>query len=259
MANKKNYKEYVLELYEKNQRPDGRELLQYREPIIIETGVSKNAEGSAIVTMGKTKVICGVKLEIGEPYPDSPDEGTLIVTGEFTAMSSPEFEPGRPCENAVELARIVDRGIRESGAIDVKKLCVKEGEKVWMVFVDVYIQNHDGNLIDASALAAIAALMDAKFPKLEDDGKINYEEHTESLPITKKPITCTIFKTKDKLLIDPTFEEEDVSDARLTVITDEDGVVNGMQKGGTMGMTKDEIYKCIEISLEKAKELRKHL
>ncbi len=259
MVNKQNFKKYVLELYEKNKRPDDRGLLDYRKPIIIETGVSKNAEGSALVTIGKTKVICGVKLEVGEPYPDNPDEGTMIVTGEFTAMSSPEFEPGRPGEKAVELARIVDRGIRESGAIDVKKLCIKEGEKVWLVFIDVFVQNHDGNLIDASALAAIAALLDAKFPKLEEDGRVNYDEHTENLPINKKPIACTVIKTKDKLLVDPNFEEEDVSDARVTVITDEDGVINGMQKGGTAGVTKEEIYKCVEIGLEKAKELRKHL
>ncbi len=259
MVNKENFKKYVLELYEKNNRPDGRGLLDYREPIIIETGVSKNAEGSALVTIGKTKVICGVKLEVGEPYPDSPDEGTMIVTGEFTAMSSPEFEPGRPGEKAVELARIVDRGIRESGAIDVKKLCIKEGEKVWTVFIDVFVQNHDGNLIDASALSAIAALLDARFPKIEEDGRINYNEHTEKLPINKKPISCTVIKTGDYLITDPNFDEEDVSDARVTVITDEDGIINGMQKGGTAGVTKDEIYKCIEIGLEKAKELRKHL
>jgi len=256
----KNFERYVLGLSEKDKRVDGRKLLEYRKPIKIEYGVSKNAEGSAAVTIGNTRVICGVKMEVGEPYPDRPDEGTMIVTSEFAALASPEFEPGAPGEKSIELARIVDRGIRESGAIDVKKLCIKEGEKVWLVFVDIYIQNHDGNLIDAAALAAIAALMNSKFPKLNEDGSVDYKEHTDTpLPVVKKPVACTIYKIRDKLFIDTTIDEENISDARITITSDEEGVINAIQKGGPKGMSPEEIEKCAEIAIEKAKELRKVL
>ncbi len=255
-----NFKKYVMELSKKEKRVDGRGLLEYRKPIKIEYGVSKNAEGSATVTIGKTKVVCGVKLEIGEPYPDRPDEGTMIVTAEFAALASPEFEPGAPGEKSIELARIVDRGIRESGAIDVKKLCVKPGEKVWLAFIDIYVQNHDGNLIDASALAALAALMDAKFPKLKEDGTVDYKEHTnEKLPIVHKPIACTITKIGDKLFVDANVDEENVSDGRITITIDETGTINALQKGGMGGMTEEEINKCIEIAMEKTNELRKFI
>ncbi|MCD6575769.1 MAG: exosome complex protein Rrp42 [Nanoarchaeota archaeon] len=255
-----DFKKYVLGLSEKGKRIDGRGLLDYRQPIKIEYGISKNAEGSAAVTIGKTRVICGIKMEVGEPYPDRPDEGTMIVSAEFAALASPEFEPGAPGEKSIELARIVDRGIRESGAIDVKKLCIKEGEKVWLVFIDIYVQNHDGNLIDAAALAAMAALLNAKFPKLNDDGTVNYKEHTDTpLPIVKKPIACTITKIGDKLFVDANADEENVSDARITITSDENGVINAIQKGGEEGMTVDEIEKCAEIAVEKAQELRKYL
>ena len=44
------------------------------------------------------------------------------------------------------MARVVDRGIRESKAIDLEKLCVEAGKLVFVVFVDVYVLNHDGIL-----------------------------------------------------------------------------------------------------------------
>ena len=258
IVDKENFKKYVMELSKEDKRADGRKLLDYRQPIEIKYNISKNAEGSASVTMGKTKVVCGVKLQLGEPYPDRPDEGTMIVTAEFAALSSPNFEPGAPGENAIELARVVDRGIRESGSIDVKKLCVEEGGKVWLAFIDIYVQNHDGNLIDAASLAAVSALLQAKFPKLKKDGTVNYDEHTkDSLPMVHKPIACTITKIQDKLFVDTTADEEEIADGRITITTDEKGIINAMQKGGSAAMAEDEINKCVEIALEKAKELRK--
>lgn len=45
-------------------------------------------------------------------------------------MASPAFEPGRPPESAIELGRIVERGLRESKAIDTEALCIVAGVKV---------------------------------------------------------------------------------------------------------------------------------
>ena len=160
--------EYVLKLLENGERTDGRKLDVFRD-IKVETGIIKRAEGSARVKIGKTDVIVGIKTEIGEPFSDMPDMGILKTGAEFTPIASPDFESGPPREDAIELARVVDRGIRESECIDLEKLCIKEGEKAWEIFVDVHIINHDGNLIDASALAAVAALRNTKMPKLEKD------------------------------------------------------------------------------------------
>jgi len=257
---KDNSREYVLELAKKGIRDDGRDLLKYRD-IKIEYDISNNAEGSAAVTIGKTRVVCGVKLETGEPYSDKPDSGSIIVNAEFAPISSPTFEPGAPGENSIELARVVDRGIRESQAMDFKKLCIKSGEKIWMVMIDLYIQNHDGNLIDAAALAAIAALHRAKFPKYDKEtDTIDYHEHTkEKLPVVRLPIACTVHKINGILFVDPSFDEEELSDARLTVTASEDGKINAMQKGGQVGFSEEELLKCVEIAIEKGNEIRKHL
>src|SRR5208337_3721900 len=160
----------IAQLIDKGKRLDGRELTDYRE-IKIEQGIIEKAEGSARVLLGKTEVVVGVKIETGEPFSDTPNEGVLTVNAELVPLASPGFEPGPPDESSIELARIVDRGIRESKAIDTGKLCVIPGKKVFVVFVDVYVLNHDGNLIDASALAAMAALINTKMGKyeVEDD------------------------------------------------------------------------------------------
>jgi exosome complex component RRP42 len=129
-------------------RLDGRGLTDYRE-FTIEQGLIEKAEGSARVFLGKTQILVGVKVETGEPFPDTPNEGVMTVNAELVPLASPTYETGPPDETSIELARIVDRGIRESKAIDTEKLCIEPGKKVFVVFVDVYVLNYDGNLIDA--------------------------------------------------------------------------------------------------------------
>jgi len=253
--------EYITNMAVNDKRIDDRKFDEFRKIEVIKNPIEK-PEGSARVRIGKTDVIAGVKMNIGEPFSDRPDEGILMVNSEFSPFASTQFELGPPKEDSIELARVVDRGIRESGTIDVKKLCVKEGEKVWMVFVDISIMNHDGNLIDACGLAAMAALSEAKMP--EYDGEIvDWEKKTsKSLPIKYKPIPVTIHKIYDskkkisKLLLDPTVEEEEAINSRLTVTTMENGNVCSLQKGGDV-FTVDEIHQAVEISLKKGAELRK--
>jgi exosome complex component RRP42 len=133
----------------------------YRD-IHIEQGLIERAEGSAKVTLGKTEVLVGIKIETGEPFPDTPNEGVQTVNAELVPLASPTYEAGPPDESSIELARIVDRGIRESKQSTQKKLCIIPGQRFFVVFGDVYVLNYDGNLIDASALASMAALLNAK-------------------------------------------------------------------------------------------------
>ena len=114
---KKELRSYIASLLEKDERMDGRKLDEFRKPVKVELNISKNAEGSAKVTMGKTEVIVGVKIDVGEPFLDSPDRGVLITGAELLPMSSPDFESGPPDAQTTELARIVDSGIRESNFI----------------------------------------------------------------------------------------------------------------------------------------------
>lgn len=248
-------KDYVTDLMKRNKRPDDRGHFEYR-PCTLEKGIFESAEGSARVKLGKTQVVAGVKIIMGTPFKDRPEEGVLSTTAELLPLASPTFEPGPPDEGAIELARIVDRGIRSSNAIDLESLFI-EKDKVLMVFVDVYVLDHDGNLIDASALAAMAALLNAKVPKIED-GKLITAERTDPLKVTQKVVTCTFSKIDSHIVLDPGLDEEKAMSARITLATTPEHVC-AMQKGGKGAFSSDELINLIDVSFEKGNELRKLL
>jgi len=250
--------EYITSLIKNNLREDDRSFEDYRE-IIIEKNPLSQANGSARVKVGKSEVIVGVKLSVGEPFPDSSDEGILIVNAELTPLASEEFESGPPRANSIELARVIDRALRESHTIDVNKLCIKEGKKVWIVFVDVFPINNDGNLLDAGLIGALVALKNAKFPKYDE--KTDTMEHREltnkSLPLNDEPILCTFAKVGDSIIVDPTEREEEVMTTRLSVAINKKGNVCDMQKGGEGTLTEDEVISIIEKAQKLAPKLRK--
>ncbi len=247
----------IAQLISHGKRLDGRKLTDYRE-VQLEVGVIERAEGSARVRLGKTEVMVGIKIEVGEPFPDVPNEGVLTVNAELVPLASPTFEPGPPNENAIELARVVDRGIRESKAIALEELCIVPGKKVFIVFVDVYIINHDGNLIDASAMAALAALLNTKMSKYEvKESEIKVKPGYTQLPMKNHPISITFAKIDDTLLVDPWLEEEEIMDARLTIAIDKDGKICAVQKGCCGYFSKEKIIEAAKIAQERSKELRK--
>jgi len=249
----------IAQLIASEKRGDGRGMRDYRE-MKIEQGLIEKAEGSARVLLGKTEVVVGVKVETGEPFPDTPNDGVLTVNAELTPLASPAFEAGPPDEDSIELARIVDRGIRESKAINTEKLVIEAGKKVFVVFIDLYVLNHDGNLIDASALAAMSALVNTKMANYEiKDGELKIKPGYEQLPIRKHPITVTTAKIGDKLVVDPNAEEEQVMDARISFAIDDDGNICAIQKGGSGYFEPQQIIEAAKIAKEKAKELRKKL
>ena len=248
----------VKSLLSKNARLGGRKFDEYR-PITIETGVSRNAEGSARVKIGDTEVLAGVKMEVGRPYPDTQDRGGMMFNVELTPMSSPEFETGPPGNYAIELARVTDRAVRESKCIDTKKLCIEAGESVWTIIVDIVPVNEAGNMFDAASIAAAAALSVAKLPTYKD-GVVDYKKMTETkLPLTKEvPINVTVFKYGKIFLVDPDSDEEKVFDSRLTVGVQADGKLCSMQKGGDESMSTEDIDKMVTLAMKKAAEIRKH-
>jgi len=248
-------RDHIRNIVAAGKRVDNRAFDEQRPLEITKGFVADKADGSALVRLGNTLVLAGVSMDIGEPYADSPTEGVLTTSAEFRPMASPTFETGPPDENSIELARVVDRGIRESKSIATEKLFIEE-DLVWVVFVDIHILDHDGNLIDAAGIASIAALLDARLPKLED-GKIIRGEWEGKLPMTCVPVPCTFAKISDKVMLDPCLDEEYAMDARLTVTTT--NTINAMQKGGRGSFTTEEIKYAVDTAFKKSKEIRKLL
>ncbi len=252
MALRAPNEEYIHELLGKGIREHDRGNWDYRD-IAIEINKVPHAEGSAQVDIGSTKVLAGVKIDVGMPLPDKPDEGALITGAELLPLAAAEYETGPPSPEAIEFARVVDRGIRAAEVIDLGSLFI-EKDKVWTVFVDIYVLNYDGNLFDAGTLAATSALLSARMPKYED-GKVTREGKLAKLKTNGITTSCTFAKVGGKLLLDPNANEEEIMTTRLTVANDEN-VVRAMQKGLSGSFTFEEIEKMIDTTFEKSKYLR---
>ncbi|MBN2110203.1 MAG: exosome complex protein Rrp42 [Methanosarcinaceae archaeon] len=243
-------RDYIYNLMLKGKRIDGRSFDQVRD-IDVQTNVIDKAEGSAWVRLGDTEVLVGIKLQVGTPFPDSPGEGVIITSMELNPIASPDFEAGPPRENAIEMARVTDRGIRESGAIDLSKLCITEGEEVWMIFIDVHVLNNSGNIQDASSLGTIAALLTTTIPA-ERAGKGD----DMAMPVTDIPLSVTVVDIGGSLMVDPGLDEETVCDTKITIVSNQDGSISGMQKSGDGALTEEQLLKAVEMSCAKATELR---
>jgi len=249
-------KSTILSLLAKGLRTSERDLVTPRI-VKVKTGVIERAEGSAQVELGNTKVLVGVKTDVGAPFRDTPDEGVITVNAELVPLASPLFEPGPPDENAIELARVIDRSIRETNAVDRKSLAIIPGSKVWVIHVDIYVLDHDGNLFDASMLATMAALMNTMLPDYEEleTGEIILDrgKKTTPLKINKKVLTVNIAKIGDYLVVDPDLDEETVADTRIVVAYDEEGNIVGIQKSGPGAMSREEVLKAVDIGREAVK------
>ncbi len=242
---------HILDLAAEGKRLDGRGPDEYR-PITIEPGFVVTADGSALVRMGDTAVLAGIKLEPGKPFPDTPNAGVLTTNAELVPLSNPTFEPGPPQPGAIEVSRVVDRAIRAAETIDLTRLCVTPGEKSWVCYTDVHVLDHDGNLIDAALLAAVSALAHAIVPAK----RFGVREVDYALEIQHYPIESTFVRLGEAIVVDPTFDEEAAAQGRLTVATDEAGRVVAMQKGLVGAFSPDDVKEIVHRAFRHGDRLR---
>lgn len=253
-------KSQIIELLGQGKRLDGRALDEPRE-LVIEVNAIPKANGSARVRLGETEVICGVKIKPDRPFPDTGDKGLFICTAELLPLSHPTVETGPPQPHVIELARVVDRGIRESHMVDVSQLVIEKDKSVIGVFADNVVVDYDGNLFDACSYASTAALLTSKSPKWSwtDEKPTLIEGEETSLSISTIPVSVTMGKIGEHIIVDPNGDEWASMDARITITSDSDGNICALQKGGSNGFTQDEINKCGEISVRVGAKIREKL
>ncbi|KAJ8551342.1 hypothetical protein K7X08_000712 [Anisodus acutangulus] len=255
-----NEKKFIESSLESELRIDGRRPFDYRR-LTIKFG---REDGSSEVQLGQTHVMSFVTSQLVQPYRDRPNEGTLSVFTEFSPMADPSFEVGRPSESAVELGRIIDRGLRESRAVDTESLCVVAGKWVWSIRIDLHILDNGGNLVDAANIAAVAALLTFRRPECTlggDDGQeviLHPPEVREPLPLTihHLPIAVTFaFIGDENMVIDPTHHEEAVMGGRMSVTLNANGEVCAVQKAGGQGVMQSVVMQCLRIASVKAGDI----
>jgi exosome complex component RRP42 len=242
---------HVLELARDGRRLDGRGIDEYRA-VTLEPGYVASADGSALVHIGDTTVLCGVKLEPGKPFPDTPNAGVLTTNAELVPLSSPSFEPGPPHPRAIEVSRVVDRALRAAETIDLKELCISPAEKCWTCFVDIHVLDHAGNIIDAAALAASTALTHTTMPR------VRFELGETDIPLAVKhvAIETTFCRLGEAIVVDPTVDEELACQGRLTIATDEAANVVAMQKGLVGAFAPQEVKELAERAFRHGDRLR---
>lgn len=253
-------REQILELLHQGKRLDGRGLHDQRS-LSIETGIIPKANGSARVRLGDTEIVTGVKIQPDKPFPDLGDKGILICTAEILPLADPSAEPGPPGEAVIELARVVDRGIRETEMLDLKQLVLIKDKSVIGIFVDCSVINTDGNLFDACSYASVAALLSCTVPKYEikEELPVLIEGEKSKPPVNTIPVSVTMARIGNHIVVDPTADEEACMDARITITSNSDGNICALQKGGSDGFTVEQLIKCSEIALSVATKIRKQL
>lgn len=252
-------RQQMLDLISVGKRLQGRALDEMR-PLEIEVDIIKKANGSAKVKLGDSEVVAGIKVETGEPFEGLENKGALIISAEVLPIASPHIEPGPPDEDTIELARVVDRGIRESEMLNLDKLVLVPGKIVYTVFVDCSIINTDGNLLDATSYAVVSALLSCKLPVFEiQDDKVVDTGKTQDPPLTTIPVSITQVRIGDTIILDPTAEEEACMNARITITTNSESYYAAIQKGFTGGFTIEQIKKAAETARIKGEQVRAKL
>ncbi|CCM05533.1 uncharacterized protein FIBRA_07759 [Fibroporia radiculosa] len=248
-------KVYLERFLAENVRPDGRGFEEWRD-VSVNVGSISTADGSALVRLGDTTIVCGVKAEIAEPELDSPGDGFLVPNLDLPAICSPKFKPGPPTEEAQVLSDRLNEALIASGILPTSSLCIARGKAVWVLYVDATCINYDGNAFDATLLAMVAALKNTQLPEAtydEETGRTTCSRKVKQpLQLGRSPTSMSfgIFDSTH-VLADPTSFEEPLLDTTLSVVVDENGdLVSVAQLGLTVVGGQDVLTQCIATAKE---------
>jgi len=143
--------------------------------------------------------------------------------------------------------------------IDLRQLVLKEDKSVIGLFIDSSVIDSDGNLFDACSYASVTAILSCTVPKyeLKDDVPVLVEGVTSKPPLKTIPVSVTMARIGNYIVVDPTAEEEACMDARITITTNSEGNICALQKGGSDGFTVDQLVRCSEVALSVGTKIRK--
>ncbi|KAF7533476.1 hypothetical protein G7054_g7037 [Neopestalotiopsis clavispora] len=252
-----NEKAFLVQALQEGHRLDGRGFEQFRK---LELAFG-DQYGVADVTLGKTRVLAKVSAEVTAPYPDRPFDGIFTISSELSPMASPAFEVNRPTETEVLLSRLLEKTVRRSNALDTESLCLVAGNKVWSIRVDLHVLSHDGNLIDASCLAVVAALRHFRKP----DTSIEGETLTVYTPAEREPVLlswlhsplCITFSfygdDGDIVLLDSTLLEEQLRVSSCTISLNKHGEICQVAKLGGTPVEALSLVQCANIAMQQVK------
>lgn len=189
-------------------RVDGRKPEELR-PVRITRHYNKYAEGSVLIEVGDTKVICTASVEEKAPM-FLRGEGKGWVTAEYGMLpratgsrTSREAARGRVGGRTHEIQRLIGRSLRS--VVDLSAL----GERT--VWLDCDVIQADGGTRTASITGAFVALVDAL-------NKLRAEGHLARLPVSDYIAATSVGRLKKEIILDLCYEEDSKAEVDMNIV-----------------------------------------
>ncbi|WP_227767697.1 ribonuclease PH [Zhaonella formicivorans] len=201
------------------ERIDGRALDALR-PVQITRNYLQYAEGSCLITVGNTKVICSASVEEKVPlFLKGENQGW--VTAEYAMLpratqirTAREISKGKVSGRSQEIQRLIGRALRS--VVDLKAL----GERT--IWIDCDVIQADGGTRTAAITGSFVALFDALQGLVE-------QQLVNELPITDFLAATSVGKVNGKLLLDLCYLEDSQAEVDMNVVMTAQGKIIEIQ------------------------------
>ncbi len=230
-------------------RSDGRRPEALR-PVQIVRNFLKHPEGSVLIEMGETRVICTASLEERVP-PFLKNTGKGWVTAEYgmiprsTTTRTPR-EANRGSGRTFEIQRLIGRSLRS--VTDLTGF----GERT--IWIDCDVIQADGGTRTASITGAYVALVDA-FRKMVEKGMI------PKIPITDAVAAVSVGKVEGRILLDLNYEEDSRAEVDMNIVMTSSGKfieIQGTAENAAFSKAEmDALIKVAERGIKKLLQLQK--
>ena len=229
-------------------RIDGRRRDQIRSTS-IETGVQSYAEGSALITMGETRVLCAVSVEESVPR-FLRGSGRGWVTAEYAMLPRSTHTRTRrettPRGRTQEIQRLIGRSLR--AAVDMDRL----GERTLTVDCDVL--QADGGTRTAAITGAYVALYHA-LASLRDSGYLG------DIPVKSGVAAVSVGVVDGEAVLDLCYQEDHRAEADFNIVMTHEGEfieVQGTAEDGTFSRARlDELLSLAEGGIAQLSEIQR--
>lgn len=254
-----NPRKHVKAYIDKDLRPhkSRRTLMNYRQ-IQANINVVKTADGSSIVKIGKTNVLCGVYIELVAPEDKTFNRGLIEVKTSVSDLSRLSTYIEEHVLNLPHCTSVLER--LYSSVIDTDALSLNKGKMVWLVSIQLMCHKYDGGFWDSAVLAIYLALKTVKIPVMEydEESKKFYMKGDLSIPMPLNycPVSTTFGLFEGKLFTDLTLEEEVVVDTCITVITDKELILT-FDKRGPHLVSDEQMKTCIRLAKSRDNFMKK--
>jgi ribonuclease PH len=194
-------------------RIDGRAPAQMR-PVTIEPDFLKTAEGSALISVGNTRVLCAATVEESVP-PFLRNTGQGWVTAEYSMLpratvtrTAREVKKGRESGRTLEIQRLIGRSLR--AVVDLKTL----GER--SIIVDCDVLQADGGTRTAAITGAFVALGMAL-------NRMKASEMIGECPLKAYVAATSVGMIKGVPMLDLCYEEDSAAEVDMNIIRSSKG------------------------------------